>query len=261
MITLLNNDKWDSKELVDKMHDDDFYYNYLGKNALSSSSLKKLLESPKAYWQSLQESDDNQNFRDGRLIHMMILEPDKAEELEIVSGTKATKAYKTAVEELGSHKVYTSSEFNNAKRVVDALMSNDEARFYLEGMEFEVPNIGVIDDIPFRAKADCISKDWSTIVDLKTTSSISSWEWSAKNFKYNMQAELYKRIFGAEEFFFLVVDKNTLDIGVYEVSDDAYKSGWNDILMGIYEYKQWEHVFKSNNPEELFKKHVIRGVL
>ena len=49
MITLLNGESFPKKELLEKMMDDEFYYGYLGKNALSSSSIKLLLDSPKKY--------------------------------------------------------------------------------------------------------------------------------------------------------------------------------------------------------------------
>ena len=47
----------DKEEIIEKMYDDDFYYGYLGKQALSSSSLKKLLSSPNEYLRSLEEED------------------------------------------------------------------------------------------------------------------------------------------------------------------------------------------------------------
>ena len=47
MITLLNGETFSEKYLLEKMKDDEFYYGYLGKNALSSSSIKLLLDSPK----------------------------------------------------------------------------------------------------------------------------------------------------------------------------------------------------------------------
>ncbi len=46
-ITLLDGKTYDKEELVKKAYDDDFYYGYLGKFALSSSSIKNLLSSPK----------------------------------------------------------------------------------------------------------------------------------------------------------------------------------------------------------------------
>jgi len=61
MITLLNGEEWQEADILKKMEDDSFYYGHLGKNALSSSSLKKLLQSPKAYQASLRGSDNSQD--------------------------------------------------------------------------------------------------------------------------------------------------------------------------------------------------------
>ena len=49
MITLLNNENWGKEEILAEMYNDDFYYGHLGQHALSSSSLKMILKSPKTY--------------------------------------------------------------------------------------------------------------------------------------------------------------------------------------------------------------------
>lgn len=257
-IKLLNGQTWDSRELLKQMDDDSFYYGYLGRCALSSSSVKKLLQSPKSYWLSLKFSESHQAFRDGRLIHLFALEPHKVDELIITEGTKARKEFKDAVKEHGDQMVYTESEVKQAKRVAEAMENNREVKMLLSDMEYEVPGIGVIDDIPFRAKADAISKDRKLIVDLKTTNDIYSFPWSARKYKYALQAELYRRIFNADDFVFLVIDKGTLDIGIYDCSDDFFNEGYDDLLRGIYTYK--EH-FYNENFEELLNDYVIRGIL
>ena len=48
-IKLLNGEEFEKKDILEKMMDDSFYYGYLGKNALSSSMCKSLIESPEAY--------------------------------------------------------------------------------------------------------------------------------------------------------------------------------------------------------------------
>lgn len=53
MIQLLNKELWEEEAILKKMYDDSFYYGHLGKHALSSSSAKKLIDSPKAYQKSL----------------------------------------------------------------------------------------------------------------------------------------------------------------------------------------------------------------
>jgi hypothetical protein len=41
-IKTFDNKIWDKQELLDNMYDDDFYYSYLGKQALSSNYQKVL---------------------------------------------------------------------------------------------------------------------------------------------------------------------------------------------------------------------------
>ena len=48
-IELLNGERFRHDEILELMKDDKFYYDYLGKAALSSSSIKLLLDSPKKY--------------------------------------------------------------------------------------------------------------------------------------------------------------------------------------------------------------------
>ena len=63
------------------MVDDNFYYGDLARLVLSSSSLKLLLSSPKTYkFVTEYGSPETQPLRDGRLVHLSILEPDKFQE-------------------------------------------------------------------------------------------------------------------------------------------------------------------------------------
>lgn len=259
MIRLLNGEEWEENELLKRMDDDSFYYGHLGQHALSSSSLKKLLQSPKAYQASLRASDSSQALRDGRLVHLAVLEKHKLDDLVIINGTKAKKEFKDAVAEYGDHMVYTESEMTNAYWIADAVHSNSEAAYLLQDCNYEQAGVGVIDDLPFRAKADSITKDGSVIIDLKTTSGgVADFKWSAKKYNYGLQAALYLHIFGATEFIFVVVDKFTKDIGIFDCSELFLEQGWNDIYSGIAIYKDY---FLKENNEELIKNYVIRGTL
>ena len=91
MIKLLDGKEWNKAELLEKMYDDSFYYGYLGKTALSSSSLKKLLESYDTYLEDLKKSEEEAKIPKaerpvkkalqlGRLVHVGILEPHKMDE-------------------------------------------------------------------------------------------------------------------------------------------------------------------------------------
>lgn len=235
MITTFDNKQWKYIDIIERMYDDEFYYGYLGSNALSSSSAKKLLQSPKAYLKSLNMNQDAQPLRDGRLVHLSVLEPHKVKDLTIVDGSKATKAFKQAVLDLGSANVYTRSEFNNANKISDAVLKCSEVTSLLQGAEFEVPQAKMIDGLPFRGKAD-ILKD-NVIIDLKTTSDITKFRWSAKHFSYDLQAALYLKMFEADEFIFVVVDKDSKDIMICDCSDEFINNGLVKLDRAIEQYK------------------------
>ena len=235
MITTFDNKQWEYIDIIERMYDDEFYYGYLGSNALSSSSAKKLLQSPKAYLKSLNVNQDAQPLRDGRLVHLSVLEPHKVKDLTIVEGSKATKAFKQAVLDLGSANVYTRSEFNNANRIANAVLKCSEVTSLLQGSEFEVPQAKMIDGLPFRGKAD-ILKD-NVIIDLKTTSDITKFRWSAKHFSYDLQAALYLKMFEADAFIFVVVDKDSKDIMICDCSDEFINNGSVKLDRAIEQYK------------------------
>jgi hypothetical protein len=260
MITLLNGEEWQEADILKRMEDDSFYYGHLGQHALSSSALKKVLTSPNAYLKSLRVSDTGQALRDGRLIHMSILEKEKLSDLIVIEGTKAKKEFKDAVEEHGEHMVYTESEMQNAYWIADAVLNNNEASFLLEDCDFELPGVSMIDGLAFRAKADVVSKDRRKIIDIKTTSSdIQDFKYAAKKFSYDLQAALYLRVFNSDEFVFLVVNKDTKDIGIFECSEQFLEWGNNAVEHGIKMYKYWleDPIARA----QIKQNYVIRGIL
>tara|TARA_R110002012_G_scaffold6734_3_gene32153 strand:- start:2708 stop:3472 length:765 start_codon:yes stop_codon:yes gene_type:complete len=235
MIKTFDNKEWQREDILKRMYDDEFYYGYLGSNALSSSSAKKLIQSPKAYLKSLKINSDAQPLRDGRLVHLSVLEPHKVKDLTIIDGSKATKAFKQAVLELGSANVYTRSEFNNANYIAESVLKCNEVTNLLKGAEFEVPEIAMIDGLPFRGKADVLNGN--VVIDLKTTGDITRFKWSAKNFSYDLQAALYMKMFNADAFIFVVVDKDTKDIMICDCSDEFIRTGLRKLDTAIEQYK------------------------
>ena len=236
MIQLLNLEEWDKQEILKKMDSDDFYYNYLGRHALSSSSIKLLYSSPKKYhYVSLYGQPDCQALRDGWLFHTSILEPDKfAKQRFIEVQSKNTKKYKEALAEYG--KVYTIKEKSDAERLQDAFYQNESALQMISDCEFEKPAIGIIDGLAFRGKADAIGK---YLVDLKTTTDIKGFEYSARKFGYDIQVYIYCKLFERhyEDFRFVVIDKSSLDIGIYTVSEDFYNQGKRKTHEAIDRYR------------------------
>lgn len=240
MIKLLNNEEFSKDYLLKEMMDDDFYYGYLGKNALSSSSCKSLLEGPEAYVAMLNEEYDgkeSQALRDGRLIHLLSLEPHRIDELTIIDSTKGSNKYKLAVQEMPKQTVYTRSELNRCKKIADSVLDNDEFRELVRFAEFEKPEIGNYNGLPFRGKADIYLP--GVVIDLKTTSDISRFNDSAINFNYDIQAALYLSLFSSFDFKYVVVDKRTCEVKFFEFDDEFIDSGVEKLNLATENYYKY----------------------
>ena len=255
-IELLDGTSHDKNELLEQMLEDSFYYGYLGKAALSSSSLKKLLQSPKAYQASLEErQEETKALREGKLIHLLLLEPHKEETLHIVEvKTRTAKAYKEAALEYGAENTFTAVEIATARKVVRAVKDCPAAWDMIYGAATEVPAVGNILGYPFRAKADILHKG-TRIVDLKTTADIHKFKYNAYSFGYDAQAAIYTHLFGLKEFTFLVVDKQSYDIGIFTTTKDFIESGRQKVAKALGIYLEY---FEEGKP---ISSYVIRGEL
>jgi len=255
MITLLNGETWGKEEILAQMHSDSFYYGHLGKHALSSSSLKMILKSPKTYRNVTKYGDPNGDspaLAAGKLAHWMVLEPHKIDELHFVdASTKNTKIYKEAKEKYGE--VFLTKERSAAERLTDAIFRNEAALQLLTDSEFEVPEIAMMEGLPFRGKADIIQGD--TIIDYKTTAELSGFKWSADKYGYDLQAYMYLRLFNKKKFTFLVIDKASTDIGIFETTDDFIAKGEQKFIQAVDNYK---YFFQDGNDLD---QYVMRGIL
>lgn len=255
MITLLNGEHWGKEEILAQMYDDTFYYGHLGTHALSSSSLKMILKSPKTYRNVTKYGDPNGDspaLAAGKLAHWMVLEPHKIDELHFVdASTKNTIKYKQAKEEYGE--VFLTKERSAAERLTDAVLRNEHALKLLNKSEFEVPAIEMLEGLPFRGKADIIQGD--NIIDYKTTAELSTFRYSADKYGYDLQAYLYLRLFNKKKFTFLVIDKASTDIGIFETTDDFIAKGEQKFIQAVDNYK---YFFQEGNDLD---QYVMRGIL
>lgn len=254
MITLLNGEAYLKQEILSMMYDDNFYYGHLGQHALSSSSLKTILKSPKTYRNVLKygSGEDSPALRAGKLLHWMILEPHKVNSVHFVDmATRNSKAYKDA--EARYEEVYLTKEKNAAERVADALLRNEGALRLLNKAEYEVPEIMMIDGLPFRGKADILRED--CLVDIKTSSDLSAFRYSADKYGYDLQAWLYCKMFDRDKFVFLVIDKGSCDIGIFETSEEFLARGEQKFRQAVDTYK---HFFIEENDLD---QYVLRATL
>jgi len=238
-IKLLDNKYYDKAELLKRMNDDTFYYGELNRLALSSSSLKTLLSSPKTYKFSLEYgSAESQALRDGWLFHTAILEPNVFEAQTFIDvQSKNTKAFREAKAE--NPRVFTAKERSDAERLADAFLRNEHAKELIRNSEFEVPVIGEVMGMPFRGKADVLGSN--RIVDLKTTTDIKGFSYSANKYGYDVQCYLYCNLFGKsyKDFYFLALDKGSLDIGIFNCSEEFYFRGEEKVEKALDLYNKF----------------------
>ena len=259
-IKLFDGKEWDVKEIIQRMDDDSFYYGYLGENALSSSAAKDLYKSPKSYFNKAKKVNaDVPALREGRLIHTVVLEEDNIKDkydfIDIAS--RRTKAFTKAQDEAKAKgkEIMLTSELNKANELCNSIRFNKDAnKLFTDGIA-ETPAIGELYGLPFRAKADYL-KD-GHLIDLKTTSKLDGWERTAKYlWHYDMQGWIYSELFGVDKFTFVVIEKGTGDIGIFELSDETRELGGNKVKQCVNTYKEY-FIDKTSKIND----YTIRGIL
>ena len=220
------------EEILQKLKIDEHYYGTFGNQYLSNSNISTLLNNP---LQLGAPSKQNPNFLVGGYFHTAILEPEKLASFKIVEATsRNTKAYKEITE---GEMCLLQSEADNTNLMVDKLMANDICRDLIRGanVEYETPNIKDIEGAMWKGKADIINHDEKLVIDLKTTGDIDRFQWSAKKFNYDSQAYIYSQLFGYE-MLFIVIDKKTHQIGMFDCSPKFYETGKDKVKKAVEVY-------------------------
>ena len=108
------------------------------------------------------------------------------------------------------------------------MMSNDVCRDLIKPVlaevDYEEPRVGKIFDNMWKGKADIINHEEKLVIDLKTTADIDKFRWSASKYNYDSQAYIYSTLFGYE-MIFIVIDKETRQVGIFDCSPEFYKRG------------------------------------
>lgn len=242
------------QSVIDTLRDDHQYYNGIGKGYLSNSDIGALLTNPKAF---RRQRDDNKNFAEGRLFHQLILEPEKVDKVVSVDvTTRTTKEYKNYCSENNVDFALLTKEVEEIHKLVGIIKANivfyDD--IYREGNLYEEPAVGVIKGMEWKGKADIITPDY--IIDLKTTSDINKFKWSAKAYNYDSQCYIYEQLFG-KPLYFYVIDKETAQLGVFRPSESFVANGEAKVEKAIQVYQKY---FGSNATEDI-DNHFINETL
>lgn len=209
------------KQVVEKLRDDNLYYGDYGKKFLSNSDIATLFSNPLALGEPSKESSA---FLVGKYFHTAILEPDKLKSFKIIkSSTRNTKVYK---ELSGGELCLLEHEVDKIEAMTDVIMQNTVCRDLIRGanVEYEQPSITELFGNKWKGKADIVNHDDKVIVDLKTTADINKFKSSAYRYNYDSQAYIYQQLFGYE-FIFIVIDKNSNQIGIFDCSNEFLDRG------------------------------------
>ena len=219
--------------VIQKLKDDKHYYGDYGKQYLSNSDISVLLTNPLAF---KQPSKSTPAFLIGGYFHTAILEPNKLKKYKVVeSATRNTKKYKDISE---GELCLLQHEVDQIELMRDKLMENDICREFIQNKTnaYEQPGIVELEGNLWKGKADIVNHDEKLIIDLKTTSDINKFKSSAYRYNYDSQAYIYSQMFGYN-FLFIVIDKSTHQIGIFDCSDKFYQSGMDKVKRATEAYE------------------------
>jgi len=229
-------DNKQKQKILKKLNNDEHYYGDFGKQFLSNSDIYYLLKDPLKFQQQQERSAA---FLVGGYFHTCILEPNKLKKFKVIkSTTRNTKHYK---EMSGGELCLLQHEVDNIELMKEKLMDNNICADLITGAngvefnEYEVPMIKEIEGMTWKGKADIVNHDEKLIIDLKTTSDILKFKNSAHRFNYDSQAFIYSQLFGYE-FLFIVIDKTSHQIGLYDCSPKFYESGKDKVSRAVEAY-------------------------
>jgi hypothetical protein len=222
----------DKKKVIDKLREDEHYYGDFGKKYISNSDISTLLKNPLALGQP---SKPSAAFLVGGYFHTAILEPHKLKKYRVIqSSTRNTKVYK---EMSGGELCLLQHEVDNIELLSDKVLSNKVCGDLIRGknVEYETPGIAEIEGNMWKGKADIINHEERLVVDLKTTNDINTFRNSAWKYNYDSQAYIYNALFGYE-LIFIVIDKNTHQIGIYDCSTEFLQRGFDKVQRATEAY-------------------------
>ncbi len=234
-------------EIIEKLRDDKHYYGDFGKKYRSNSDIWTLFNNPLSLGES---QKPNIHFLIGGYFHTAILEPEKLSDYRIIDATsRNTKHYKT---ESNGEMCLLQHEVTQIELMVEKLLSNNMCNDLIRGIDvdYEQPGVTELFGNMWKGKADIVNHDEKLIIDLKTTSDISKFQSSAWRYNYDSQAYIYRELF-SYEFIFMVIDKNTHQIGIFDCSPNFYKIGEGKVQKASEAYDLFYNT-EGFDPEQYF---------
>jgi len=131
-------------------------------------------------------------------------------------------------------------EADSIELMREKVLDNDLFRDLIQegAVEYELPGITELEGMQWKGKADIVNHSNQLVIDLKTTNNINSFANSAYKYNYDSQAYIYSKMFGYE-LVFIVIDKKTLQTGLFDCSDRFLQSGQNKVAKAVQAYNEF----------------------
>tara|TARA_R110001632_G_scaffold13718_2_gene46907 strand:- start:20 stop:757 length:738 start_codon:yes stop_codon:yes gene_type:complete len=244
----------DKLEILKHLEDDSKYYGEFGKQFLSNSDIGKLLKNPTQFRVN---QEMTKPMLEGRYFHTKILEPQKIGDfIEVDVTSRNTVKYKEAINE--GEMLLLTKEREHLDFLCTKMTSNMEMFDYIydDGNQFEIPEIQKIMSLDWKGKADIVNHNKGLLVDIKTSGDIDKFMYSAKTYNYDSQAYIYQRLFD-KPLIFLVIDKRTARLGIFECSDSFLRGGQEKVEQAVEVYQK----YFSNEATEDIHSYIHKQVL
>ena len=244
------------EDVLEKLKDDNHYYGEFGRQFLSNSDIITLLNDPKNF---REDKEMTKAMLIGRYFHTAMLEPNKLSSEEfftIDASSRNTKKYKDEIAEYKRPLMMLYKERLQVNKAIYTMKNNLEFydAIYDDDNEYEVPATREVMGVMWKGKADIVTPD--SLIDLKTTSNIKDFKYSARKYNYDSQAYLYQKFFG-KPLIFYVVDKTTFELGIYHPSHAFLDYGKSKVERAIEIYNK----FYSNEAKEDIENYIIKEIL
>lgn len=151
---------------------------------------------------------------------------------------KKVKAELLAEAEENGKTLCSPDDWKMANDMIDRLEECGLADQYLSSSNYQVEFNEMLGPVKVKGFLDCLGDGY--IVDSKSTKSVSKFRYSVRDFSYDIQAYIYTKVFGVNEFYWLVQEKTSPYLpAIVQCSEETLFAGemkFNDAIERIEKF-------------------------